>query len=175
MKNTTALQKSFKQQIARWYEKFESQGKDLAGGLVEHFNTARRIGILIQEWSGHEQITFTFFNAHQKELPFSFDVAKHFVFLANRLDKPAKKLEDIPPRLWQMDFQAAGLLTLPDSVPHDRATALPIYVQFTKCLGDAKERFWKWTADEPVESRPADVKLDVKTELKPFVDLYARL
>ena len=160
-------------EVRRLFGAFEKQGRALGESLVEHVNTGRQIGLLLKEWQGREQVTFEFFHRHQEQLPFAFDTAQRFVSMANRMPGPAESVDDAR-RVLQLDFQAAGLLNLPERGPQI-AHAPTGFVMFVGALGAAKERFLKWTDDEPVEQWPPASRETVRAKLRPFVELYERL
>ena len=102
-------------------------------------NEARKIGLLVQSWTGHEQISFEFFNRHKAELPkqVSFQSLKTFVAIANKLPGAVKRLDDAR-RAWQQTFLAAGLMELPERTERQKPADMTHYMELVNRLGNVR-------------------------------------
>jgi hypothetical protein len=139
-------------------------------------NEARKIGLLVQAWTGHEQISFDFFNRHKAELPkqVSYQSLKTFVAIANKLPGAVKRLDDAR-KVWQATFESAGLLELPErSVPQKRAD-MTHYMELVNRLGNVRNVIADWLRDEPAETWNAETRKAVAAQIKPLADFYRQL
>lgn len=168
----TELQTALLAEINRRYEEHQIKGITVGNSLVEFTNDARELGILIKQWCG-EQITFDFYHKNKDECAVPLDRLKAFISIANRMQEKATTLEDAKPFI-QSDFQAAGLLTMPEQAPQ-RSIAPTPFVEFTNRLVNVREVINKWTSAEPVDRWDQATRLQVKGQLKPFIELYAKL
>lgn len=166
----TQLQSSFVTEIKQRFESFVAKGKVLGDDLVSYTNEARAVGLLLKEWSG-DQFTFDFFKANESVLPMSFQNAKAFVSVANRMEQPATTINDAR-HVWQLDFQAAGLLVIPESFAQHKAIAVAPAVKLSNRIGVVREIIHDWVEDTPVEDWDDDTRDTVAGQLKPLVDFY---
>lgn len=164
------LQKGFATEIKERFESFVSRGKVLGEDMIGYTNEARAVGLLLKEWSG-DQFTFDFFQANQSLLPMSFQNAKAFVSVANRMEQPATSINDAR-HVWQLDFQAAGLLVIPESFAQHKSIAVAPAVKLSNRIGVVREIIHDWVEDAPVEDWDADTRDTVAGQLKPLVDFY---
>lgn len=169
---STELQTALLAEINRRYEEHQSKGIQVGNSLVEFTNDARELGILIKQWCG-EQITFEFFHKNKDQCAVPLDRLKAFISIANRMQEKATTLEDAKPFI-QSDFQAAGLLTMPEQTPQ-RSIAPTPFVEFTNRIGNAREVVNKWISNQPVEQWDQATRLQVKGVIKPFVELFEML
>lgn len=155
---------------------FQKKCTTVAASQIELTNEARRIGLLVQSWCGHDQMNFQFWENHRAELPkgVSFEMVKTFVAIARRVPDEVEKLEDAR-RVWQMDFQAAGLLELPERTERQQPASLPRFVQLMNTIGNARNVLADWNRDEPFEAWSGETRQAVAAQLKPLAELYREL
>lgn len=158
------LTQSFITTIAEKVAAFDASGARTASAIIGHVNAAREIGLLLNEWS-QGQFTLTFHNAQSSQLNIPFDKLRSFVRIASRLPEPATTLDEAKAVI-QLDFQTAGLITMPESTAPKASNITP-FVMFTNRIGQLREVITK-LAD--VEDKEA-----VKRQLEPIVEYYQTL
>lgn len=157
--------------IIAWQKKCDTAATD----QIQLTNEARQIGLLVQEWFGG-QISFGFYQENKAKLPkeITFEMLKTFSSIANKLPQPASKLDDAR-RVWQMEFQAAGLLQIPERQPQS-ASGTTRFMHLVNRIGALRAVIHEWLRDEPLESWDDDLRSNVKEQMKPLVeDFYAKL
>jgi hypothetical protein len=170
--DTQGLQVSLATEINKRYAEYEVKAAAVANSCIDLTNEARAIGILVKEWC-REQLTFEFYFKNKSQCDVPFDRLKAFVSIANRLADKAESPEDAKPFI-QVDFQAAGLLTMPEQAPQQSIAVTP-FVELTNRLGVVREVIKKWTDSAPVASWDDMTREQVKGQLRPLVELYATL
>ena len=157
------IEQSFAATIKERIAVFQRHGDSIASDIVGHVNSAREIGILLLEWS---QGTFnlTFVERHAKDLG-DYEQLNRFVRIANRLPEPAQSLDEARP-VMQIDFQTAGLLSIPESTA-PKASDMTPYIVLCNRIGKVREAIAKVEQDSD--------KLAIKKQLEPLVEYYNTL
>jgi hypothetical protein len=167
----------FPEEIGARIIAFKDRADSLAADHVALTNEARHIGRLVQAWCAHEQLTLGFFEARRQSLPpaVTFEMLKTFASIASRLgNKPAAVIADCR-RSWQQEFQAVGLLQIPErSGPQVRHVVSP-FVEFVNHLGATRGVLARWNRDEPFQNWSAETREAVRGQLRPLVDFYEAL
>lgn len=155
---------------------FKAKCADLAESQIEITNEARKIGLTIQAWCKHEQLTLGFYCQHQSELPkeVTFTMLKQFVAIARKLPAKATDLTDAR-KVWQMDFQAAGLLELPERTTAQTKSTITPYADLVNRIGSVREVLVGWNRNQPFETWPDETRAAVRMQLAPLVELYESL
>lgn len=165
------------QEIGNRVLAFERKCVGVAEMQVDLTNEARLIGLMIQQWTGgHQQISFEFFQRHERQLPkeCTFERLKTFTHIANRLPQPATRVEQTR-QVWQLEFQAGGVLEPSHRVaPQQRAITTP-YTQFVNAVGDVRNIIVRWNRDQPIDSWDDETRASVKAQLQPLIELHQRL
>lgn len=167
---------SLPKEIGQMLLGFNAKCSDLASTHVELTNEARKIGMAIQQWCGHRQITLSFFENHKSELParVTFEQVRTFVFISNKLPKPALSLADAR-TVWQEDFVAAGLLEMPKRLAKQTPTNQTHYGEFLSRLGKLRSELHDWLRDEPFDEWTEEARAVVKQQLTPLVQFHSQL
>ncbi len=154
---------------------FQKKCATVADEQIEITNDARRIGLMVQEWTGTDQITFGFFQAHKAALPkkVTFEMLKTFSSIATRLTDAVSTLDDVR-RVWQPTFQTAGLLQIPERQPQSVSQTTP-FIDLVNRIGAVRLALAQWTRDEPLEDWEQDRRANVKEQMKPLVEFYETL
>ena len=154
---------------------FQKQCHDAAEDQIKLTNLAREIGLLVKEWAGG-QITFGFFQEHKDALPkqVSFEMLKTFSSIATKLPDVVSKLDDAR-RVWQMEFQAAGLLQISERQAQQTASQRTKFMFLVNCIGRLRMVIVEWLRDDPLDTWSADRKKNVKEQLKPLVEFFEKL
>jgi hypothetical protein len=139
-------------------------------------NEARAIGVLLQAWCGHEQMSFEFWQRHKGELPkqVSFAMLKTFVSIAHRLPDNVDKLAAAR-RVWQQTFESVGLLEIPERTETQKAGSVPRYTELVNRLGIVRGVLAEWNRDEPFETWNDETRAAVAGQLRPLAELYHAL
>ena len=179
MKNTLEIQAAeiLPQEIGNRILDFERKCAGVAEMQIDLTNEARLIGLMVQQWTGgHKQIDFEFFQRHQHQLPkaCTFERLKKFVHLANRLPEPATHIEQTR-RVWQMEFQAGGMLALPERTEPQQRIGVSPYTELVNAIGIVRNIIVRWDRDQPLRSWDAETRLNVKLQLQPLMDLHREL
>lgn len=155
---------------------FQKKCEGHAASQVALTNQAREIGLIIQTWTGHEQISFEFWNRHKAELPkqVSFQSLKTFVAIANKLPGTVKRLDEAR-RAWQQTFLAAGLMELPERTERQKPADMTHYMELVNRLGNVRNVIADWLRDEPAENWNAETRRAVAAQIKPLADFYRQL
>lgn len=155
---------------------FQNKCNGHAEAQISLTNEAREIGLLVQAWCGHEQLSFEFWQRHRSELPkeVSYSMLKTFVSISHRLPSKADKLEDAR-RVWQQTFESVGLLEITERTEAHKSSAVTRYTKLINQLGVLRNLLVDWNRDEPFESWSADTRASVAGQLKPLAELYQRL
>lgn len=178
MKNTLEVQaaEALPKQIGDLVLAFQAKCASLAAGQVQITNDAREIGLLVQSWTGHEQMTLGFFVQHQRELPnqITFEMLKTFIAIARRVPEEVTQLTDAR-RVWQLDFMAAGLLSLPQRTKQQARSTTTKFMDFVNRIGAVRHVLVDWNRDEPFETWNAETREAVKAQLRPLAEFYESL
>lgn len=155
---------------------FQKKCEGHAASQVALTNQAREIGLLVQSWTGHEQVSFEFYNRHKAELPkqVSFQSLKTFVAIANKLPGAVKRLDEAR-KVWQATFESVGLLELPERTAPQKAAAMTHYMELVNRLGIVRNVIADWLRDEPAETWNMETRQAVAAQIKPLADFYRQL
>jgi len=156
--------------IIAWQKKCAEAAED----QIQLTNAARQIGLLVTEWSGG-QITFGFFTEHKSELPkqVTFSMLKTFTSIAEKLPEAVSKLDDAR-RVWQMEFQAAGLLQIPER-QLQTASQRTKFMELVNHIGSLRTVIVEWLRDDPLENWDSQRRANVKEQMKPLIEFYEKL
>ena len=137
--------------IEKAYAKFSETADAVAKDTVLMANVAREIGIHLQTLSGHEQVSFEFWQKHcEGKLPFKFDAAKMFVSVARGMEKPARSLTEAAKWIQQI-LAAEGHLELPSREENQVAVSVSIMQKFFKELTCLSQPWKKLESENPIE------------------------
>ncbi len=155
---------------------FQKKCASHAASQIALTNEAREIGLLVQSWCGHTQMNFDFWQRHRTELPkkVTFEMLKTFVAIATRMPDTVEKLEDAR-RVWQLDFQAAGLLQIPERIERQHQTSVSHYSELLNRIGAVRNVLVEWNRDEPFETWNPETRQTVAAQIKPLADFYRQL
>lgn len=155
---------------------FQKKCAGHAASQIALTNEARRIGLLVQTWCGHEQMNFEFWQKHKTELPkdVSFGMLKTFISIATRVPDAVDNLEDAR-RVWQPSFQAAGLLEIPERTEQQQQSSISRYAELVNRIGNVRNVLADWNRDEPFETWNIETRQAVAGQIKPLAELYRQL
>jgi hypothetical protein len=138
--------------IVAEFEKFTEDATSVEEKTVSMANRARKIGLHLMSFTGHEQISFDFWQKHcDGKLPFKFETAKMFVSVARGMEKPAKTLTEAVK--WIQDIlRGAGILELPSREENQVAVAVNVLQKFFKELTCLSQPFKKMEKEFPIEA-----------------------
>lgn len=140
-----------KRRFAEIFHKFDAAAKDISKKTVESANFARELGLLLQGMCGHQQITFGFWRTHgQGQLPCDFNTAKILVSIANKMEAPAKTLNDAAPFVLSI-LQADGILALPEREVEQRAATISVFQKVLANITLIRAGFKKALRERPME------------------------
>jgi hypothetical protein len=165
---------AFPKEIGALIIAWQKKCADAAADQIALTNDARKIGLLVSEWSGG-QITFGFYQEHKSELPklATFAMLKTFSSIASKLPEAAIKLDDVR-RAWQMNFEAAGLLQIPERQPQI-ASQRTRFMELVNTIGRLRAVIVEWLRDDPLENWDEDRRANVKEQMKPLIEFYEKL
>jgi hypothetical protein len=171
---TLQTAEAFPKEIGALIIAWQKKCADAAADQIALTNDARKIGLLVSEWSGG-QITFGFFQEHKATLPkvVTFDMLKKFSSIASKLPEAARTLDDAR-RVWQMEFQAAGLLQIPERQPQ-AASQRTRFMEMINIIGRLRAVIVEWLRDEPLVNWDADRRANIKEQMKPLIEFYEKL
>ena len=143
--------------LNRVWEQFDTVAKDIATRTVESANLARELGLHLQAFCQHEQVTFEFWKTHcDGKLKFSFESAKTFMSVARKMEAPAAGLREAAPFV-QTLLQADGILILPERTNIQTASTVSVLQKFFAKITLMRADFKKALRERPMESwKPAD-------------------
>lgn len=167
------LEKSFASEIRERFNAFVTKGRAMRDDMVNHTNDCRAIGLLLKEWSNN-QFTFDFYQKHEEVLVMEYKQAKAFISVANRMEEPAETIEDAR-MVWQLDFQAAGLLAVPESFAPQQSHYTAPAVKLMGKIRSVREVLSRWLEEKPADKWDDEERETVVGQLEPLVKFYEEI
>lgn len=151
-KQTKQMMEGEDAQIAKSYAQFEAAIKQSQSSIINSANLAREIGIHLQTKCGHEQVGFDFWQKYcEGKQPFDFEAAKMFVSVANKMEKPAKTINEAVQYV-QLALVAGGLLELPEREEAQKRASVSLFEKWLGEIVKIRQPFGKLTKDWPMDS-----------------------
>jgi len=161
-------------EIRREWAAAQAEKSNIERILVDCVNRYSRIGGLLVEAAGHEQLGFTFWRTHlEKQLPFDFETTQRCMAIHRKIPHAVTSVEETM-KVLQPTFITAGLLTMPEGGEPGSPAARPPLTWFINEMNDVRQRMDKWFADEPLEEAPVDRLDTIIARLTPIVDVHQR-
>ncbi len=171
--NAAAQKEIFKQIRAEW-QRAQKERTKVQRIVVDYVNRYARIGSLLVQVSGHEQMGFSFWRSHLAEqLPFDFETTQRCIAIHKKIPEPVKTVEEAA-KVLQATFITAGLLTLPDAGEPGRPAAKSPLAWFITEMNSTRVQLEKWFKEEPLESAPDDRLDTIIAQTLPIVSVHER-
>ncbi len=113
------------ERIKKAWGNFHAGAQGIKTGAILGANSSLEIGLELQGWCGHENMSFMFWKTNcEKLLPFDFEAAKFFMSVARKMKKKATTIAET----WefaQLVLTVDGALPLAESTGSRHAALIP--------------------------------------------------